>query len=373
MRSKTASISYFMEIVAGIRGFTTVIYILKHLRERFHRSPLRGGIPYEPDFLADLQQALGFSGRTLRRLFAALVDECRALGVRLPPAEGIVQMDGAAATAIRRHLPHNIDEDQIGGESEKVAQVASDFLKAVEDYNSFCPRKLVTLEELRNFVLSRLDEEESRRVESAMHAIQSKYDTYIQHTRSESEDGDLKRLRSIVSLTLHLFEITTHLIHFYERHENDIRSATAKRKLAELVDKGEVLDQAVNFAFRGASRFLAEGKQIALRVIPAYTSVLDLTFGIPEGVKLHVRPAALIAAVVAHHGTPVKMRMCGREIDAESVTEVIYLAASNPEARDASFKGDRRPLEDLRILFEVGLRDDGHSQVVERLPYLRRS
>jgi phosphotransferase system HPr-like phosphotransfer protein len=365
--------TYLTEVVAGIRGFATVIYNLKHLKERYLRSPIRDSNPTDDVFLDETQRTLVFFGRTLRGLFTELVKECGNLGVGLPPAEATEQANGSAPPSIRRHLPHNIGEEEIGGEGEKIAQVAAQFLRAADDYGSLRPRHLPALGDLRDFVLGKLDEEEARRIESTMHAIQSKYDTYIQHTKSEQADPDLKKLRSIISMTLHLFEITTHLIHFYERHENDIRSASAKERLAEIVDKTGVLDRAVNYAFRTAGTFIAVGRGIAQRLIPAYTSIRDITIPIPPDVRLHIRPAALIAAVVAHHGTPVRMRIGGREVDAESVTEVIYLAGSNQEAREVSFLGDHRPLEDLRLLFEVGLDDDGHERILERLPYLRRS
>ncbi|MCU0725823.1 MAG: HPr family phosphocarrier protein [Planctomycetes bacterium] len=365
--------SYFTEIAAGIRGFATLIYVLKHLKERYLRSPIRERNPTEDVFLVETQRTLVFCGRTLRSLFEALVEECGILGVGVPEAEPTEQANGSAPPAIRCHLPHNIGEEAIGGEGEMIAQVAAHFLRVADDYAALRPKHLATLGELRDFVLGKLDEEEARRIESSMHAIQSKYDTYIQQTRTEQADADLKRLRSIISLTLHLFEITTHAIHFYERHENDIRSASAMEKLAKIVDKTGVLDRAVNYAFRTAGTFIAAGREIATRLIPAYTSIRDITIPIPPDVRLHIRPAALIAAVVAHHGTPVRMRMGGHEVDAESVTEVIYLAGSNQDAREVSFLGDHRPLDDLRLLFEVGLQDDGHEKILARLPYLRRT
>ncbi len=364
---------YFTELVAGIRGFGTVVYILKHLKERFVRSPLKGSLGFEAEFCAETQATLHFCGSTLRSLFAALTEECGRLGIRLPEVEPSDKVNGPAPLSIRQHLPHNLDEEEIGGEGEKVAQVAAGFLRCVEFYESFRPRRIEGLAELREFVLGRLDEERARRLESQMHAIQSKYDTYIQYTKSEAADPDLKRLRGIISLSLHLLEITTHLVHFYERHENDIRSAEAKERLAAVVDKAGVLDRAVNFSFRGAGWFLAEGRAICERLIPAYTSIREVSFTIPDDIRLHIRPAALIAAIVGHHGTPVKMRMGGNECDAESVTEVIFLAGSNPEAKEVVFKGDTRPLEDLKVLFEHGLRDHEHSRLSGLLPYLRKS
>jgi len=363
---------YFTELVAGIRGFSTVIYTLNHLRERLHRSPLSEMKPQADEFLEETTITVRSTSETLRRLFRALLEECERLGIEVPPAESSDSDQMQAETTVRRTLPHNLDEEEMRGEAETVAQVAASFLRVAEEHDAIVPGVLAGYPDLRRFARTKLDEEAARSFESRMHTIQSKYDTYIQHTSSEARDPDLKRLRSVVSITLHLFETATLLVHFYERHENDIRSERAKERIAGIVDKAEVLDRAVNYAFLGASWLLAEGSDIASRLIPAYTSIETISYPIAEDVRLHLRPAALIATIVNHHGTPVTMSMGSGTCDASSVTEVIFLAGSNLEAREVTFRGDRHPLVDLGTLFEIGLRNEGHEEIRQRLDYLAR-
>jgi phosphotransferase system HPr-like phosphotransfer protein len=364
--------SFLTEIVAGIRRFANVSYILIHLKERFRRSPFEEIEPLRTDFLKEISKTLTCCDRTLKTLFTAILSEFERLALELPPPDPIDGEDGYGAPPVRRRLPHNVDEDGSIGEGEMMAQVAASFLKAQETYESLVPPKLETYDSLREYVMSTLDEEQARSLQFLVHAVQSKYDTYIQYTSAEAQDADLKHLRSVISITLHLFEITTHLVHFYERHENDIRAENVKKHIADLVDKSAVLDRAVNFAFRGARWFMQEGKRLAERLIPAYTSIREVTYTIPEDVKLHLRPAALIANIVNYHGTPVRMRMGSDECDASSVTDVIFLAGSNVDAKAVIFLGDETPLADLKVLFDVGLYDDGHAEVQKRLPYLRR-
>lgn len=364
--------SYLTEVVAGIRGFANVVYILKHLRERFLRSFLRNSTPRSEEFLEETRRTLAFCGDTLRNLFAALIDECVQLGIQLPPpANGDTERE-APDMAIRRHLPHNVDEEGIAGEEGKVAQVASSFLRLAELYDSVSPNGTPSYGELREYVRTKLGEEQARSLESFLHTIQSKYDTYIQFTSNEMRDPDLKQLRAVISLSLHLFEITTHLIHFYERHENDIRSERTKARIAAIVNKSAVLDRAVNFAFRSVGWPLGEGEKIAHRLIPDYTSIREKSFHVPDGVRLHIRPAALIAAIVNHHGTPVRMRMGDGECDASSITDVIFLAGTNIEVTEVTFRGDERPLRDLAVLFEIGLEEDGRLELETELGYLKR-
>jgi phosphotransferase system HPr-like phosphotransfer protein len=365
--------AYFYELTAGVRGFGTVIYVLKHLRARYLRSPLSDDWTRGEVFLTEITTTLSQFGEMLRKLVAALIDECEQIGVDLPPSEPPGANDVAAEAGVRQHLPHNLDEEDMSGEGEKVAQVASSFLKAAEFYDSVVPpAALASYPDLRGFVLGELDEERARSLESRIHAIQSKYDTYIQYTNTEAKDPDLRRLRAVISLSLHLFEVATHLVHFYERHENDIRSDRVKERIAGIVDKSMVLDRAVNFAHRGAGWLMAEGRDICERLIPSYTSIREVTFTIPDEVRLHIRPAAVVASIVNHHGTPVTMRMGESECDASSVTDVIFLAGSNIDARKVTFRGDELPLVDLGVLFEVGLEDAGHQELHGRLPYLNR-
>ncbi|MHC4470478.1 MAG: HPr family phosphocarrier protein [Planctomycetota bacterium] len=365
--------SYFYELVAGIRGFGTVLYVLKHLRSRYLRSPLSDDWTRGEIFLSEITQTLTQFGETMRSLFVALLEECDQIGIELPESEAPGANDVAADPGIRQHLPHNLDEEEMGGEGEKVAQVASSFVKAAEIYETLVPPEgLTNYPALREFVLGKLDEERSRSFESRIHTIQSKYDTYIQYTNTEAKDPDLRRLRAVISVSLHLIEVTTHLVHFYERHENDIRSEKVKERISGIVDKFQVLDRAVNFAFRGAGWLMAEGREISERLIPAYTSIQEVTFSIPEEVRLHIRPAALVASIVNEHGTPVRMMMGESECDASSVTDVIFLAGSNIDVRRITFRGDERPLADLRVLFDVGLEDSEHEELYRRLPYLDR-
>lgn len=364
--------SYFMEIVAGIRGFSHILYILKHLRERYMRSPLRNARPEGDQFLQETMQTLAWCGDTLRGLFAALIEECGNLGLTLPDGEPAGIGEPGDGPEIRRHLPHNIDEEELAEESEKVAQVASSFLRFAEMYRELRPNGLESYGDLREYVRGKLDEEHARKLESWIHAIQSKYDTYVQFTTSEVKDPELRALRSAISQILHLLEVTTHLVHFYERHENDIRSQKAKERIARIVDKKTVLDRAVNYTFRNVGWLMEEAERICQRLIPDYTSIEEATFRIPENVRLHIRPAALIAAIVNHHGTPVVMRMNQSECDASSVTDVIFLAGTNLEATEVKFRGDERPLKDLATLFRVGLEDTGRAELEAALPYLNR-
>ena len=67
----------------------------------------------------------------------------------------------------------------------------------------------------------------------------------------------------------------------------------------------------------------------------------------------------------------MEIEIAGGTANAGSILEVMILAGSNPEVRILDFRGDTRPLEDLRLLFEAGLGEWGMDRLPEALDYLR--
>jgi phosphotransferase system HPr (HPr) family protein len=362
--------SFFTELVASIRWFGMAGHALHHLQTRFPDY----GVPKETgereEFLAGLRACRAFvSGSTLN-LLRALEEEARALGLTSPADR--LDLAQIPETAARRRLPRNVDEAaDLVDEAQKIAEVASKYLKAADLLRSLDLRPLGDPEALRRFVERHCNEEKARVYEATIHNIQSKYDTHIKSTALEAKDDRLLGLRGHVSIALHLLEIVTYLVHFYERHENDIRSESAKARIAALVDKNAVLRQAVDFALASAARFLERGRPFAEGVLPHYTKIRTLETALPDGVYLHARPASLIVSIVNHYGTPVEMEIEGNRCNAGSILQVMILAGSHADARVVRFQGDEKPLQDIRRLFEARLGEGGLEDLPRELDYLR--
>src|SRR5262249_14103524 len=156
------------------------------------------------------------------------------------------------------------------------------------------------IQNMRRYVLDVSDEEQCRFFQTRIHNLQSKYDTFVKATEAERRDPDLKRFRGHVSITLHLVECLTHLVHFYERHENEIRGDQVKNRVAALIDKDAVLDRAVTFCLYYAHAYLNEGEPLAEQLVKRYTSQDRVELELPEGIHIHIRPASLIAEIVKH-------------------------------------------------------------------------
>lgn len=359
----------FTEFVASIRWFARAGHTLSHVEGRFSHYDIEVPDAERGEFSLDLARARAFCAKTLGDLFAALLGEAARVGCEVP-GDGIDE-GGIPDEPARRLLPRNLDEGEIVEENQKVVEVASRYLKALDLFRGLDVRRSGDPMELRRFVENHCTEESARLYEATVHNLQSKYDTYLRASTIEARDPRLRKLRGHASVTLHLLSFVTDMIHFYERHETDIRSEGAREQIAALVDKVSVLEQVVHFGLFHALRFLGRGRPIAAEVLPHYSTMRTYHAVLPDGVYLHARPASLIVSVVNHYGTPVEMEIGGKRCNAGSILQVMILAGSNAGARRVAFHGDEKPLEDLRRLFELRLGEGGLENLPPELSYLR--
>lgn len=365
------SFAYLTELIASLRGMGKVAIALKHLVGRFPRYHVALTAEGAGEFFVETEHTTRFLNRSIKSIIRSLRGELESIGVAAPEdslADASVADDG-----LREVLPHNIDEEDVYDEEQKIAEIATRYIEAGvalgEVVGRVCCEK--TDPGLRERVLRHMDEERARELEARIHSIQSKYDTYVKATAIESRNPDLPRLRGHVSLALHLLEMATELIHFYVRHENDVRYEPAKARVAELVDKTLVLDRAVNYALAFAARVIQSGRPFAERVLSSFVQTSELIVEIPEGNTLHARPMSLIVKIVNEYGTLVEMEVGEGRANAGSIMDMIFLVGSHPDARSVTFRGDERPLRDLRMLFESGLGERGLDTLPAELAYLR--
>ena len=258
-------------------------------------------------------------------------------------------------------------------DAEKIAELASLYIAHKYALDKlFDGRRVTEVAAMRRYVLEVSDEEQCRYFQTRIHNLQSKYDTFVKATEAERQDADLKRFRGYVAIALHLLECMTQLVHFYQRHENDIRGEQVKNRIASLIDKDAVLDRALNFCLYYTHAYLAEGLPLAQSLVKRYTSQERIILELPDGVHIHIRPASLIAEVVKHHGTPVTVTIGSDTRYAGSVLDVLMAAGANSGDRKIAFEGDTAPLRDLSLLFEQRLGEDGLSRFPRQLSYLKR-
>ena len=364
--------AYLTELVASIRWFAHSGYSLTHFLGRLesYGAPTWNAAEGWERGQQELAEGCAFLGETTRKLLEAVRGEAHSLGVEITP-ESFPEANFAPAVA-RRRLSRNVGQEEPTHEEQKIAEVSTKYLQAAEMIADTGIRELDDPAD-RHRLFSRVCTEELARVyEATVHNLQSFYDTHIQNTVLEAKDRRLRQLRGHASGALHLFEAVTHLAHFIERHESEVRSEEVRQELIELVDRAEVERVVVNGFLLWGHRILQSGVPLAEDLLPEYTNVRELEVELPDNLDLHARPAALVVGIVNHYGTPVEMELEGHRCNAGSILEVLVAVGSNPNRKRFLFRGDERPLEDIGRLFEHGLGERGLEALPDTLDYLRQ-
>ena len=362
--------SYFSELVACVRNLISVAYLQRHILRRYFKYYLDDDVAQVAQFHLSSGESFEFLIKSVKELATEIIRHARD-DFCLKVSNETVDRHKIPDPLPKSSLPHNIDEHSVGNAEQPIVEIATVYLKTAKKILSTGTSDNKSPESTRHFVYRALPEEKVRNLEAAMHGLQSKYDTYLKNTTVEQSSLTLLKLRGHISMALHLLEYTTGLVHFYERHETDIRSVEAKRRITRIVDKNKILSLIVDYGFHFAQWYVGRGQQYANKLLEEYSRIIRLELPMPDGVYLHARPVSLIVSVVQHHGTPVQMEIEGEKVEANSIIQVLMVSGNNTKTRKVTFYGDEKPLNDLKALFQAKLGEDGLESLPAGLGYLR--
>ena len=361
-----------LELVSSLGAFSAVGQSLRMIGLHTRASGFLAEKDLDHAFRQETERAQGFADRCVRVLLAEIHKEaarCCDLDTMDDIPLQILSQDG-----VRKRLPHTLGADDHGDVSAVVAAQASLFLAARKAMVDQAPcQRFDDVDSMRRFVSRICTEQRARILEVKLQNIKSRYDTFIANTPIELENQTLGDFRHALVMSLQLARVLRRLVHFYERHEDDLRTEVSKAAVPELVDKARVLDCILNYSLYYIYQYLDAGAPAAERLLAECSTTRNLELELPEGVILHARPASLIARVVNHHDMPVTITINGDSCYAGSIMQVILLAGRHASARTVSFSGDHTPIRDLQLLFEARLAEDGMDTLPEELDYLRSS
>jgi phosphotransferase system HPr-like phosphotransfer protein len=366
------SFSFLRELVASVRGFSSVGFVLGHLQHRLrsYQTELVDGGAEALACRAAIARARAFVSESTVTLLGACYEEAVKSGVVWDECEVLGPEDLQGPVNLR--LPHNLGDEVIVEEDRKIAEVASKFLQVCEMF-SHADIHIIDDPEARDEFLRQVCSEERARVyEATVHNLQSTYDTYIKGTSHEKGDIRLVHLRGHASAAFHLLEAVTDLTHFVERHESGTRKQASGDRMGRLLSRESVQQVILNDLLCWSKELILSGENLARELLSSFSQVRELELLVPEGVSVHARPASLIVAIVNYHEMPVELSIEGKICNAASILDVLICAGSNPEAVKYLFRGDSRPLADLELLFAARLGEAGLEQLPEQLAYLLR-
>ncbi|MFC1781905.1 HPr family phosphocarrier protein, partial [Planctomycetota bacterium] len=290
-------------LTAAIKGFSDIGYELLHIK---YVLPDYRLLPTGQDFTKATEQTFKFASDILLRICRQFIIRTKALGLSVPTDNGTdisypeELPDGC--------LPHLCERRQIEIASKTVTLLATAFLNLAAESRDVCAAARAKPEKYPDYLAGSVSEEKLRSLQLSFHNLQSLYDTYISGTEAAELDEDLPVLRGHISIVMHLLKMAMLFAHHYERHLKKQRCTSPTRQ-APLLSTEELLSVLMNYSITYTSLFIDCAVQLCQEKLKRYAEVVKIELPIPRYRGFHVRPSTLIAKLVQHYGSEVKMQL----------------------------------------------------------------
>lgn len=302
----------FRETVAAAKLFSSVIYSVMHIQQSFARYRL---LDIDADCSAQTEKVLKQLKKALFTICHNIIDQTQRCDIHDPHEEPDIKPCEERNISFR--LPADRQVRHVARVGEVVVYLATQFLNLAEDRDvneALAEREDKSYE---NHVPEPINEERLRIVEARFHNLQSMYDTYIFESDVEQQDSNLLFLRGHISVIYHLLATATELVHYYVRHMSSFRRQT-EEKLELPMSNSEILGLLFDYTLRNSQLYLDSAIQLCHTMVQSYSEQTEIEVPIPNYRGFHVRPSTLIAKIVAHYGSTVKMILNDQEYDASS-------------------------------------------------------
>lgn len=366
---ENAEWEFHSELVASIRNLGIAAFHISHVIGRFERIYVEELNEKDRLFLADLTDTLNFIDDSWRRLGVEARSEAERLGLKLPSGLGLPP--SASDSRLTGKLPKTGEQVEVEEGEARMLGLVRKVRKALNLARDFRIHPGLGYEELTEAVPTKLDVKKVQKLSNLLQGVQSDYDTYVRRTNLEIEHDCLPLLRGTSATSLHLLVAIRWLIHFYERHLDPIRRSLIKKRMSELVDKGELLDYVINHLYQGVYTYLEKANECAEKLLTHYAVVGREELPLPKPVGFHARPATYVSLIVNEYGTDVYLVVDNERYSAKSVMALLEAGwiLADKGANSVVYEGDRRVLQDLRILAEHNYCED--QDIPRELSYLR--
>jgi len=337
----------FRELVATIKLFANVSYILLHLK---HSVPAYNLLSIEDDFLKATDEALSSTCKILVSVVGCLLKQAEKLKIYLP--EQVPAEKSFIEELPPRHLPVDRKSRKVSSAEETVVYLATAFLNLAEESSFLHIPHEDKIENYRGYIPDPISEEKLRNREYKFHNLQSLYDTHISDSNVESLDENLPVLRGHVTVIFHLLETATALTHHCERHVliSESKNVYISSCLTDYTPLFKVL---VNYSLCFSSLYIKKGRKLCQLMLKSYAKQGEIVVFVPRYRGFHVRPSTLIAKIVNHYGSEVWMKL-GSETYNTSFTLDFFRANETLNARKK-----RKLTEEVVRVIKNGSYDEG--------------
>lgn len=361
--------SFFTEYVACIRNLGISAFFIKHLLDRYPYYNLRDSKENFTHFQTSAHEALDFLNNSILNIYQEVICSAKINGLIFP--EESVSPHEFSDIESNKRLPKNIAEDEVKDEDERIVEICEKIQETARKMEKVKIQPTVDLKALKNLVPYKINETRARAFKEMVHSIQSDYDTYVKHTKLEYENPEIKNLRGHISMTLHLLEVVLWLSHFYERHEDEIRAGECKRKIAEMVDKGQLLALVVNFGFQYSLKFIQQGSELAEDILKQFVKVDKIEVPIPKPLGFHARPSTYISLIARRYNEDLFLVVDDEKFSSKSVMSMLQAGGTIADKgyQTVNFEGSKRVLDDIKILAKHNYCEE--QEIPESLSYLK--
>jgi len=361
---------YFRELTAGAKNFGKASFLLEELKKNFSRESVI--IQEKEDFIHEAESVSFFLNEVIVTLFLELQGEARRLGMSIPEENPLSTYGLKLEDEVI--LPHTIEE-LADSEIVLTTQKILHRCVAYEEDAGFLERVIQSKAQgLVSQIPRHINEGKLRRLGTRLHNLVSWYDSYVVNHSIEREFPELKKMRESFSVQLNLSKIGTILAHYFERHL--LLPSPVVHKLKELIPVARLLDDALFFTLDYQVKCFHSARAFAEAVLPSMLEEVTYDLPVPKNLGFHARPSTLVAKVVQHHGAEIKMLADDQVFDAGSILELLsaggYVVTKKLD--HVRFSGDKRTLDDLKILAEhnYGETENGkNTPLPEALSYLK--
>ncbi len=339
---------YFRELTATAKNFGKAAFILEEVKRG--ASPMRLFPEESSHFIQRAEGTARFFGKIIADNLLELQEEARRLHLHIPQEELSGDYDVKLSQEII--LPHTIEETssfEIGVTARKIAHRFVKFADEAVFLDEVIREdgKLLSAQ-----IPIHINEGKLRRLGTGLHNLISWYDSYLYNHSIEGEIPELKILHRIFSMQLNLSKIATIVAHYLERHL--LIPSPAAGRLQKIVPPSQLSKSAFYFSLYYLAKLFTAGKALSEKILDRMVEEVTYEVSVPKGLGFHARPSTLVAKVVQHHAAEVKMLVDDQEFDAGSILELLsaggYIVTKKLDR--VSFRGEKRTLEDLKLLAE---------------------
>lgn len=299
-------------LTAAIKHFSDASYELLHIR---YSLPLYRLLPIEQDFAKATEETLEFTVGVLKHAAMQMIIKAETLDLPIPSRR--LREESYTEDLPPGRLEHHCQTRTIETVSETVTLLTTAFLNLAVESEDVRKAGRAKPEKFASYVQGSVSEENLRSLELRFHNLQSLYDTFVSGTEASILDADLPVLRGHISVVFHLLRTAVLFVHHYERHVNKQQCDSVGRQ--EPVVKAEVLLNVImKYSVTHINLYIDCAEHLCHEMLKRYAEVGEIEVSVPPYRGFHVRPSTLIAKLVLHYGSAVKMEMDGEVYDASS-------------------------------------------------------